>query len=199
MNTNLTQFKTILKEEKGGLEHYPYSVNKGRVFAYKTIFMTLAALFGGLSFHLYSSSLIWSVNLLFGNSLNLKLALCLLSAFIGTLALATSLAMTPEKEVAAGIVGTAKRRARRLLARRLAKLRHDRTFGIGKEPHDSGYWRELYSEAVEKIKEHQEEAALLIKRIRISRTLTDKEKESLYNQALCELKIKACREIERLV
>lgn len=183
----LHRFKMKIEENKSALHHYPYSLNLGKVLIYKAIFLAISFIFAALAGYLYSIYFNWTFSLLFGTTAGVRSFLCGFSLVLSGIALVVGLWIQPEREIAHSIVSKTKLKARKIFSRKAAELSgHNASHHVISE-HGLLLFREHYELWLEDINDLEEEVLLIVKRIRLSRVLSEKEKERLYNQALFEL------------
>lgn len=183
----LHRFKMKIEENKSALHHYPYSMNAGRVLIYKAIFLAISFIFAALAGYLYSIYFNWTFSLLFGTTASVRTFLCGFSLALSAIALVAGLWIQPEREITHSIVNKTRHKARKIYSKKAAELSGYNASQNVISEHGLLLFREHYEIWLEEINDLEEEAILMVKRIRMSRVLSDKEKERLYNQALLEL------------
>lgn len=182
----LHRFKMKIEENKSALHHHPYSVNKGRVLIYKAVFLGISFIFAALAGYLYSIYFNWTLNLFLGTTGSIRAFLCGFTLFLSALSLLAGLWIQPEREITHSIVNKAKRKARKIYSKKAAELTGHHASHLRSE-NALPLFREHYALWLEEVNEREEKVLLIMKRIRLSQVLSEKEKERLYNQALFEL------------
>jgi hypothetical protein len=188
--TDLNNFKKVIKESHTCLRFHPYTVNKIKIQIYKMIFFALTALFLFLSAYLVKSSLSWTCHLIFGCSVTIQYILCMTCVLFATSSFILGIMLQPETEIASQMIKKAKKRARKICYAKIFELKLQMSSAPDNIQGDGDYYRMLYEKTADAIDECKEKTALLLKRIRISKTLTDENKDTLYNQVLVDLQEK---------
>jgi len=184
--SELESFRFSLKQNRNHLSHYPYTSNKNRVLLYKVVFLLLTIIFTALSAYLYTANICWVFHSFIANPDMLKNFLSLICSVCAICSFIIGFFASPEIDIATHLVHKAKKRAKKIFKRAACEIR----FNHRTDDSLIDYCRELYHGVYEKMTRFKDEQLLLLKRIRISRQLSDKEKETLYNQAITELESK---------
>jgi hypothetical protein len=132
----------------------------------------------------------WTFSFLFGTTGSIRTLLCGISLALSGVALVVGLWLQPERELVHISVKKTKQKARKIFSRKWAELYGN---SAGRT-----LFREHFEHWLEQINDIEEETILIVKRIRLSLVLSEKEKERLYNQALCELQIELDRRLTAL-
>ena len=186
--TYLTLFRRHLEEHREGLEHAPYSAHKGKLMAYKTIFLLLGLIFCVLGWYLWIAPFSWAFHALFNDNDQLRIVSCASCALLATCSFFMGVVHHPSDEIAIQIVKRAKKRLRKLYKRKRRQLSHGSArIALEEQLIPLNYRHEEQLEQIETLKE---ETLLILKRVRISRTFSEQEKERLFNEALYDIKEK---------
>lgn len=186
----LHRFKMQIEENKSALHHYPYSLNHGKMLLYKAIFLGISLIFAALAGYLYSIYFNWTFTLLFGTTGGVRSFLCGFSLLLSFAALVVGLWIRPEREIAHSIVNKIKQKGRKIFSKKKAELSGHMASPRIVSDHGNVLFREHYELWLEEINDIEEEVLLILQRITLSRVLSAKEKERLYNQALLELQLR---------
>ena len=186
----LNSFKHKVNTEKLGPIHKPYTAYKRRAWIYRAIFSFFCLVFLVLEYFLYKHTLSWTASLVFGNQTAIKGFVhffCLgLSGGAGYMAIR----MEPEKEAARELVRWTKRQI--LLIYRKHHIRYNvKAFlAFGESWRKKAAFKHQLSETYHAVANQQLETWHLFERIFETKALDPATKETLLNQAICELKEK---------
>ncbi|CRX39341.1 hypothetical protein [Estrella lausannensis] len=186
LSHDLQLFKQLLEANRTSFSHHPYTLKKGIVVLYKTIFFILGILISFLGIYICSTSYNFIADHLIAATLGTKIFIAGLSATLATLAFFFAAKMQPHREIALGFAKNAKHRAKRLYMRKVFYLRYQRAIEHAEIDDAKTSWKFLLEDVIETIEDRQEDTLLLLERIYQSATLRAEEKEKLFNQALYE-------------
>lgn len=184
---DLNHFRRKIEEGRSGLHQYPYTVNKGKVIIYQMIFLLLSVIFFAAAVHLYFSHFNWVYYMIFSGMLSLKSFLLCVCCGLGIATGGIAFSLKPENEIAEFSLRRALRKIKKIYRRRV-HLTHCAHFS---SPKGMCAIRKgnvtIYEDLCDKMAMLREEVKMTLKRIRISKTLSDVQKEKLYNQSILEL------------
>lgn len=188
--TELTKFRRNIEEGRCGLHHYPYTTNKNKIFIYKSIFFGLSGLFICLALYLYYSHLSWTFAFLFRDNMPIKQVICFICGVFCAFSAGLGLLITPEKELALQAVMSAKRQIKKVYRRRLNSISCVHNSSPMGTSHERIVIKHTYEDTLEKLEAFKSETLMTLKRIGISKQLSESQKEHLYNQVILELQFK---------
>lgn len=191
----LNHFRNKVEEGRSGLHHYPYTVNKGKVAIYQLIFIILSAVFFGAAAYLYFSHLNWVYFTLLGSCTNLKIFFYFLCAILGASTAFMGMTIRPEKEVADFCFKRAFKKIKKIYDRKVSSshcAHYSSPRGMCTIRRGN---KSVYEDLRATIISMREEVQLTLKRIHVSKTMDDEQKEMLYNQTILELQFN----LERMV
>ncbi len=186
----LRLFRKKIEEGRSGLHHFPYTVNKNRAMTYKTVFLLLSALFAGASFYIHQSYFNTACFFFFGACSYPKLVATCLSLSLSICSLLISFATNPISEITKNTARNAMKIAGKIYRRRMMEVSTFHFFRRDEGPNLKNQNRETYEDLLDLIQKEKKQTAMVMKRVDISKTLSDKEKELLLNQSVLELQYK---------
>ncbi|MEC7839024.1 MAG: hypothetical protein VX777_03175 [Chlamydiota bacterium] len=187
---DLHYFRNCIEEGKNGLQHYPYTSKKNKVFAYKTIFLGISTIFGLIAYYIHNAYFCWAFTFILGGQISPKILLTNIALILSLLSFSVALYINPVREIANHVTKKALRRVKKIYARRSRDLSCT-TFTNANGVYEIRMAkRDTYLDLVESIHNHNDETIMTMKRINISKTLDETQKELLYNQAILELQYK---------
>lgn len=181
----LEQFRLQIEEERIGPHHRPYHALGKKTRVYRSIYYSLALLFFGLAFLVYTQTLNWSCSLLFENFWTAKVGVCLLCLSLGTAAFSFSFLIRQEKEAVLQLIERAHQKIKQIYKRKQVENCYNNSSNYT-HSQQMMYLKHSSQEALVKIQESKEIVFLLFDQI--SQSLDKHEvKEELYNQSILEL------------
>ncbi len=185
--TELDIFRQEIEHSQAGLHHQPYTYHKKKILNYKLIFFGFTLLF--LLLALVSTKLPTTISCgFFYSSCHLikggLLSVCLLFS-MGSCIVALSL--RTEREAIRQYVRKARTILNAVYTRKRGRLGINGFFTFCSQKRKQAIaLKHIYEEALEKISDKKDEALHLIHRIATARTLSQEEREALFNQAIEE-------------
>ena len=186
----LALFKQQVEIEKIGFHDQPYHTHKKNVLTYQLIFMGLGALFLVLDAMIISQKMSWAYTIYFNNWFVGKSLLCVFCTCFSLASFAIGYSLRIEKEAVHYYYKKARQKLSQAYARKRIGFGFAALFGFGSQSRVLAELKSSYKEAKVKLSEYKEEALHLLDRIAYSPTLSQLEKERLFNQAILELKDK---------
>lgn len=174
-----------------------YTSAKKKMLTYKLIFAGISAFFLFLAFILWNHSVPFATGMLsISESTLLKNLLGAICASLGGAALFIASSLRTDRDVANHLKRKAHHKIARHYARKKVELGVTGLLNFGKAYATSVALKNAYREAISHIHDHHDETLRLFDHISHSSGMTNRTREHLYNQALCELNHKLHRVIE---
>lgn len=174
-----------------------YSNAKKKLFTYKLIFMGLSAFFFFLAACLWWHSVPFATGMLsISESTLLKNMLGAICACFGGAAFFITALLRTDREAASHLMRKARHQITRHYARKKVELGVTRLLNFGKAYTTAVSLKGAYREALGTVNDHHNEILQLFDHISSSSGMTNRTREHLYNQALCELNQKLHRVVE---
>lgn len=185
--TELDIFRQQIEQNQEGLHHQPYTASQSMVRTYKLIFYGFGLLFGILAIFVMLTTTSTSYPF-FNFSIILKSFITMTCGFLSLTAFLLAIGMRTEREAIRQYVAMARANLAKIYARKRMKMGSKRFIAFfGKNQKQVIALKQAYHEISDKINERKVEALHLVKRIANTRSLDNKTKETLYNQAISEL------------
>jgi hypothetical protein len=191
----LNHFRRKIEQGRSGLHQFPYTIHKNKVSMYQMVFIMLSVIFFAAAIHLYFAHFNWIYYLMFSGTITLQSFLITISCGMGIATGGMGLSLKPEGEIADYSLRRAHRKIKKIY-RRKVRFSHCAHYSSPKGMCTLRQGNTLiYEDLIDKLHSLKEENNMTLKRIRLSKKLSDQQKENLYNQAILELQFK----LERLV
>lgn len=189
--SDLQHFKQMLSAEDSGFFLHPYSAKKKSVWFYRLIFALLGSIFLGLAYFSACRLPYHDLLSLIINTHAIQGILTLTSVVIGLICFGVSATLKPEIEALNHLYHHAKRRLIRTYAGRKAQVSIKKFLPFSDCYRSTISLKHSYHDALEKIEHQREELKFLLKKISYAALISSSLKETLFNQALMEFRLKA--------
>lgn len=187
---NLHQFRSLISHHEHGLSLEPYHAKKTRVMTYKMIYALLGALFISLVFFTYGGIPHALILQHTQNAQWIGMVVTTLSCVLGALCCYFSWTLRVERDVMHDIVRFCKKKLARIYIEKRAEISLKKFLPFSSCYRNTIKLKNAYHKAAEKITFHQEELALILRKISQASLSNLGSREKLFNQALLEFRSK---------